>query len=234
MVYKRSVPSEAGRHPPQPSPALRGGNGGLNTMNGPVSDRVIAATASLAPVQDFYFNSRYAERRGQPGVADFTFGNPQEFPLTGLVQALHRRADPQSKDWYAYKTNEAPACAFLADSLARELGVPFEAEDIAMTPGAFGAIALAFRLLLSPGDEVLIPLPGWFCYGSMLAAEGMKALQVPLDPVNFDLDLAAIDAAITARTRIVVVNTPHNPTGRIYPREQLEALADLLERASRR
>src|SRR3546814_1540199 len=47
-----------------------------------------------------------------------------------------------------------------------------------MTPGAFGAIALAFRLLLTPGDEVLIPLPGWFCYGSMLAAEGVKAVQV--------------------------------------------------------
>src|SRR3546814_1587608 len=59
----------------------------------PVSDRVLAATASLAPVQDFYFNSRYAARRGQPGVCDFTFGNPQEFPLPGLVQALHRHAD---------------------------------------------------------------------------------------------------------------------------------------------
>src|SRR3546814_7883895 len=94
--------------------------------------------------------------------------------------------------------------------------------------------ALAFRLLLTPGDEVLIPLPGWFCYGSMLAAEGVKAVQVPLDPVCFDLDLAAIEAAITPRTRIVVVNSPHNPTGRIYPRAQLEALADLLERASAR
>src|SRR3546814_13208569 len=58
--------------------------------------------------------------------------------------------------------------------------------------------------------------------------------QVPLDPVFFDLDLAAIEAAITPRTRIVVVNSPHNPTGRIYPRAQLEALADLLERASAR
>src|SRR3546814_14670026 len=66
----------------------------------------------------------------------------------------------------------------------------------------------------------------------MLAAEGVKAVQVPLDPVCFDLDLAAIEAAITPRTRIVVVNSPHNPTGRIYPRAQLEALADLLERAS--
>jgi aspartate aminotransferase len=68
----------------------------------------------------------------------------------------------------------------------------------------------------------------------MLAAEGMTAVQVPLDPVNFDLDLAAIEAAITPRTRIVVVNSPHNPTGRIYPRAQLEALAELLEGASAR
>ena len=76
-------------------------------MTGIVSSRVAAATASLAPVTDFYFNSRYAERRGAPGVADFTFGNPQEFPLTGLVDALHKHADPQDKNWYAYKTSEA-------------------------------------------------------------------------------------------------------------------------------
>jgi len=203
-------------------------------MNTVVSPRVTAATASLAAVQDFYFHSRYAERRGAPGVCDFTFGNPQEFPLAGLVQSLHRHADPQNTGWFAYKTSETAACAYLADSLGRELGLAFEPEDIAMTPGAFGAIALAFRLLLSPGDEVTVPLPGWFCYGSILSAENAVAVQVPLVPGSFDLDLDAIDAAITPRTRIVVVNTPHNPTGRIYPRAQLEALAELLERASAR
>ncbi|GAB4375083.1 MAG: pyridoxal phosphate-dependent aminotransferase [Kiloniellaceae bacterium] len=203
-------------------------------MRAAVSDRVAAAAASMAAVQDFYFNSRYAERRGQAGVCDFTFGNPQEAPLPGLVQALQGHAVPHSKDWFAYKTNEAEPRAFLADSLSRELGLAFEPEDIAMTPGAFGAIALAFRMLLTPGDAVLIPLPGWFCYGSMLAAEGMEAVQVPLVPGSFDLDLEAIDAAIRPNTRIVVVNTPHNPTGRVYPRAQLEALAALLERASAR
>ncbi|MGF1630149.1 MAG: aminotransferase class I/II-fold pyridoxal phosphate-dependent enzyme [Kiloniellaceae bacterium] len=199
-----------------------------------VSKRTTAAAASLARVQDFYFNSRYAARRGAPGISDFTFGNPQEFPLAGLVQAIHKHADPQSISWFAYKTNEAEPRAFLADSLTRELGVAFEADDIAMTAGAFGAIALAFRLLLSAGDEVIVPLPGWFCYGSMLAAEGVREVQVPLAPGTFDLDLEAIEAAIGPRTRIVVVNSPHNPTGRIYPRAQLEALAELLERASAR
>ncbi|MGF1591925.1 MAG: aminotransferase class I/II-fold pyridoxal phosphate-dependent enzyme [Kiloniellaceae bacterium] len=203
-------------------------------MSAVVSDRVHAAAASLAPVQDFYFNSRYAERRGAPGVCDFTFGNPQEFPLAGLVQALHKHADPQNISWYAYKTNEAEPRAFLADSLTRELGLDFEADDIAMTAGAFGAIALAFRLLLTAGDEVIVPLPGWFCYGSVLAAESAREVQVPLAEGTFDLDLEAIDAAIGPRTRIVVVNSPHNPTGRVYPRAQLEALAELLERASAR
>lgn len=203
-------------------------------MNTVVSNRVTAAAASMAAVQDFYFNSRYAERRGQPGVCDFTFGNPQEAPLPGLVQALQGHAVPHNKDWFAYKTNEVEPRAFLAASLTQELGLAFEPDDIAMTPGAFGAIALAFRMLLTPGDAVLIPLPGWFCYGSMLAAEGMEAVQVPLVPGTFDLDFDAIDAAIGPNTRIVVVNTPHNPTGRIYPRAQLEALAELLERASAR
>src|SRR3546814_14456947 len=117
----------------------------------PVSDRVLAATASLAPVQDFYFNSRYAARRGQPGVCDFTFGNPQEFPLPGLVQALHRHADPQDESWYAYKTTEAAPCAFLPDSLSRELGLALEAAAIDLPPGAFGPLPLRFPPLLCPG-----------------------------------------------------------------------------------
>src|SRR3546814_17200936 len=68
----------------------------------------------------------------------------------------------------------------------------------------------------------------------MRAAEGCRAVQGPLYPGGLDRDLAAMEAAITPRTRIVGVNSPNNPTGRIYPRAQLEALADLLERASAR
>ena len=66
----------------------------------------------------------------------------------------------------------------------------------------------------------------------MLATAGAKEVQAPLDPANFDLDLQAIADAITPRTRIVVVNSPHNPTGRIYSRAELKQLADLLEARS--
>jgi aspartate aminotransferase len=122
----------------------------------------------------------------------------------------------------------------VAAALTRELGLDFQPEDVAMTAGAFGAIALAFRLVMDAGAEVVIPVPGWFCYAPTLRAADLVPVRAPLDPERFDLDLAAIDAAITPRTRMVVVNSPHNPTGRIYGRPELEALAELLEAASER
>ena len=76
--------------------------------------------------------------------------------------------------------------------------------------------------------------PAWFCYEPMLLAADAVPRKVRLKGPAFDLDLDAIEAAIGPKTRLVIVNTPHNPTGRIYGRDTLKALADLLERASAR
>lgn len=199
-----------------------------------VSGRVLAAVGSFAPIADFYFRSRYAERRYVEGIADLTFGNPQEMPLPGFVSALRDAAIPHDKDWFAYKTSEVEPREFLAEHVGRELDLAFEPEDISLTAGAFGAIALAFHLLLDAGDEALFSEPAWFCYEPMLLAADAVPRKVRLSEPRFDLDLDAIDAAITERTRLVIVNTPHNPTGRIYDAATLRALADLLEKASAR
>jgi aspartate aminotransferase len=199
-----------------------------------VSARVRGVQEVSAAVKDFYFKSRYGERRTAPNICDFTFGNPHELPLDGLVQAIRARAVPQSKDWFAYKNSEPEAQAFLAETVGRELGLAFEPADFALTTGAFAAIAVAFRLLLDAGDEVVFSEPAWFCYESMLLMADAVPVKVRLTEPTFDLDLAAIDAAIGPRTRMVIVNTPHNPTGRIYSRAVLEELANLLERASAR
>ncbi|MDW4499981.1 aminotransferase class I/II-fold pyridoxal phosphate-dependent enzyme [Sulfitobacter sp. D35] len=195
------------------------------------ASRAHAAADSIATVEAFFHRYRAAVAQ-TPAVADFTFGNPQEMPLPGLVQALKHHAEPKTVDWFAYKSNETDPCTFLAGVLSDELGMPFAPEDIALTKGAFGAIKMAFTMLLEPGDECIVPLPGWFCYGPMLAAASATEVPVPLEPEGFDLDLNAIAGAITERTRIVVVNSPHNPTGRIYSREALQALAELLETKS--
>jgi aspartate aminotransferase len=199
-----------------------------------VSDRARVAAAANARLEHFYIHSRYGERRGDPGISDFTFGNPQEMPLAGIAEAIRARAVPQDKDWFAYKTNEPEPQAFLAAAISRELGLAFEPEDIALTAGAFGAIAVAIRLLLDPGDEAVFSEPAWFLYEPMLLLADAVPRKVPLAGERFDLDLAAIEAAIGPRTRLVIVNTPHNPTGRIYDRETIEALGRILERASAR
>jgi aspartate aminotransferase len=199
-----------------------------------VSQRTAAANRAFDAVKNFLFNSRYGERRADPDIADFTFGNPHEMPLEGLVAAIREGALPQSKDWFAYKTSEEAPQAFLSGEVGMELGLAFEPPDIALTAGAFGAISVAFRLVLDAGDEAIYSEPAWFCYEPMLLAADAVPRKVPLKKPRFDLDLDAIDAAIGPRTRLVIVNTPHNPTGRIYEREVLTALAGRLERASNR
>jgi aspartate aminotransferase len=200
----------------------------------PVSSRIRAADAAFSTVRNFYFASRYGERRLEPGISDFTFGNPHEMPLAGLVAAIRARAIPHDKNWFAYKTSEEAPQQFVAETLGRELGLPFEPADIALTAGAFAAIMVAFRLVLDAGDEVVFPEPAWFCYEPMLLAADATPRKVALSLPNFDLDLGAIDAVIGPRTRLVIVNTPHNPTARIYSEDTVRELSSLLDRASAR
>src|SRR4051812_46443769 len=200
----------------------------------PVSQRMVQADTAFAAVRGFYFTSLYGERRLEPRICDFTFGNPHEMPLGGLVDAIRARAVPHDKNWFAYKTSEEEPRAFVAKSLSAELGLSFEPEDIALTNGAFAAIMVAFNLVLDAGDEAVFSEPAWFCYEPMLLAAKAVPRKVRLSAETFDLDLGAIESAIGPRTRLVIVNSPHNPTGRIVPAAQLRELAEVLERASRK
>ncbi len=199
-----------------------------------VSKRVRRADDAFAVVRKFYFNSRYGDRRFVPGICDFTFGNPHEMPLGGLVEAIRARAIPQDKNWFAYKTSEEDPQSFLAEKLKSELGLAFEPTDIALTSGAFAAISVAFHAVLDAGDEVIYSEPAWFCYEPMLFAADAVPRKIKLTVNEFDLDLDAIEASIGPKTKMVIVNTPHNPTGRIVAPETLLGLAEILERASKK
>jgi aspartate aminotransferase len=153
-------------------------------------------------------------------------------PLPGFVEALRRHSEPLNKDWFAYKFSVQAARETVAAALREWRGLPFEPDDIAMTPGAFGALAVAFRALLNPGDEVIYSLPPWFLYEPMLLSADAVPVKVRVSD-DHDLDLDAIGSAIGPRTRTVIVNTPNNPTGRVYPPATLTALGDLLTAASK-
>ena len=196
-----------------------------------LSDRARAAADAIAPVTSFFLTLRSMD--GRPDVVDLTFGDPHEMPLPAFVDALRAHLEPQAEDWFAYKSSLAPAQEAIARGLRDDVGLDVAPADITMTQGAFGAIALAFRLVADAGDEVVVPEPGWF-YAPMLRAADMVPVRAPLEADTFDLDIDAIAAALTPRTRMVVVNSPANPTGRVYGRERLDALATLLESASAR
>lgn len=192
-------------------------------------EAIIRSTSTLVE-----FVSRWDSLRQRPDVCDFAFGNPQELAIPGFAEALVSHAAPQDKDWYAYKRSEPEAQAIVAKRLTEWRGLSFDAADIALTPGAFGAISVALHALLDRDDEVIFSIPPWFFYEAMILAAGGTPVKVPVMPIDHDLDVDTIAAAITPRTRIVIVNTPNNPTGRIYPAATLARLAAVLTEASDR
>ena len=169
-----------------------------------------------------------------PERADFVAGNPQELVQPSFVESIQRWAVPQDEHWYAYKFNEPYAQEAAASGLRDRRGIPFEAADILLTDGAFAALLLCIRTVADPGDEVLFLSPPWFFYEALIVGGGARPVKVRVDMDTWDPDLDAIAAAITPRTRAVLINSPNNPTGRIYPPEVLERLATVLTEASER
>jgi aspartate aminotransferase len=187
--------------------------------------------ASIAPFLRF-FNGPVWARYTEPGIANFAVGNPQEMPLPGYVDAVSRAIPPRDKDWFAYKMNEPDSRRTVARSLADRTGLDWDPDDVFMTNGGFGALAVTFRAILDRGDEVVFLSPPWFFYELLIRAADGVPVRFRLSPPAFDIDSAAIDAAITPRTRAVVLNSPHNPSGRVYPLEAIEALTATLEDAA--
>jgi len=200
----------------------------------PVAARVADFDKSMSRFDAFLESISFLKSSRDADVNNLVLGNPQEMPLLPLVDSLQRNATPRNKDWFAYKFSEPQSQSVVAASLRDELGVPFEPEDIALTTGAFGALSVALQTVVDPGDEVIINLPPWSHYEALTVAAGGVPVKIMVDRESFDLDLDAIAAAITPRTRVVIVNTPNNPTGKIYPKSTLERLATILEDASAR
>jgi aspartate aminotransferase len=120
----------------------------------------------------------------------------------------------------------------VADFLTQEQGVRVESTDVLMTCGAAGALNVALKTILDPGDEVLTPVPCFVEYGFYADNHGGVLKTAPSRP-DFQLDLDALAAAVSAKTKAVLINSPNNPTGAVYSEQSLRALGELLTRKSR-
>jgi len=187
------------------------------------------------PLWRFFTDSAYVRHDpSDPETADFVAGNPQEMVLPEFVETIQRWAVPEDSHWYAYKFNEPYAREAVVRALRERRGIDYDAEDVFLTDGAFAGLLLTIRVVTDPGDEVIFVSPPWFFYRALILGAGAVPVRVRCDVETWDLDVDAIEAAITERTRAIIVNTPNNPTGRIYPPETLRRLADVLRDAGER
>jgi len=172
-------------------------------------------------------------RHGVDAVCDFSLGNPDLSPPDAVFEALEGLARRDQRFGYMPNAGYPEARAALAAFLSQEQGVPVSDQDVILTCGAAGALNSFFRAVLEPGDEVLCPAPFFVEYGFYAENHSGVLRPVPTNPDDFSLDLGAVASAIGPKTRVVLINTPNNPSGRVYARSELEALAELLQAKSR-
>ncbi|MDQ7008454.1 MAG: pyridoxal phosphate-dependent aminotransferase [Acidobacteriota bacterium] len=179
----------------------------------------------------FEEGARLKKELGADKVFDFTLGNPEVEPPPVVQRALGRVLDGAAPGQHAYMPNAGfPAVrARLAEQLSRKTGLDYDEHHVLMTVGAGGALNTVLKALLDPGDEVILLAPYFVEYGFYVANHGGRVVLVETDE-DFQLDIPAIEAALTARTKAILLNSPNNPTGVIYSAESLAALDAMLRR----
>ncbi len=179
-----------------------------------------------------------AELRRQHGadkVFDLSLGNPILEPPAEFRTELLRLARDETPGTHRYMPNAGlpETRAAVARTLASESGAQFTAAEVLMTCGAAGALNVTLRALLDAGDEVVILSPYFAEYVFYIQHQGGVPKVAPTGP-SFLPDIAALNEALSARTRAVIINSPNNPTGVIYPASSIEAIGAALQAAERR
>jgi len=166
----------------------------------------------------------------RPGTIRLDVGQP-DFPTPQHVKDAGKRAIDENKTFYTHTQGLLSLREKLVDKLARVNGIKATPEAIACGPGGVGAIAAMLAAVVEHGDEVLLPDPGWPNYRMMLPWLGARAAYYPCPPsAGFQPDLEALERLITARTKVLVVNSPNNPTGAVYPAETIAAMVEIAQR----
>ncbi len=172
---------------------------------------------------------------GADKVCDFSLGNPDVEPPAAFQQILMDVAAARIPLKHGYMPNAGypEVRERIAARVSEEQGVRARAENVVMSCGAAGGMNAALKAILDPGDEVIVSAPYFPEYGSYVDNHGGTLVVAP-SRADFDLDVAGIEKLVNEKTAAVLINSPNNPSGRVYPRETLRALADMLQRSRRR
>ena len=163
-------------------------------------------------------------------ICSLSAGEP-DFDTPDFIVEATRQALRDGITRYGPAAGDPELRAAVAEKLSSGNGIATTPEQVLITNGGKQAIYNLFQVLLNPGDEVLLPAPYWLSYPEMAALAGAKVKLIPTQAEEgFRLDLAAVEAAISPRSRLLVLNSPGNPTGRVMKRQELEDVAELVRR----
>jgi aspartate/methionine/tyrosine aminotransferase len=166
------------------------------------------------------------EREGR-SIVHLSVGEPDFAPPPAALEAC-REALGRGETNYTDSLGLPELRAAIARDKTARTGVAVDPEQVIVTSGTSPAMLMVFSLLLEPGSEVIVPAPHYPCYPNFAAFRGATPVSVPTDPEQgWAVDPDAVRAALTPRTRAIIVGSPANPTGAIQPREVMEALAGL-------
>lgn len=179
------------------------------------------------------------ERKAQIGedkVFDFSIGNPSVPAPDSVAETIRELADMAPAQLHAYSAAQGleSTRTAIAENLNKRFGTHYTADNLYLTMGAAACLSACFTALIEPGDEIIVIAPYFPEYRIWIEFAGGVCVEVSAREDNFQIDLDALEQAITKKTKAVVINTPNNPVGTVYTRETLEGLADVLVQAEQK
>ncbi len=178
----------------------------------------------------FEEGERLRRIHGAEKVFDFTLGNPNVEPPQAFVDELRGLAEHPIPGMHRYMNNAGydETRGAVAEVLSEASGLHVQGAHVVMTCGAGGALNVVLKTILNPGEEVIILTPYFVEYKFYIDNHGGVPREVWTDRETFQLDISAIESAITDKTRAIIICSPNNPTGVIYPAESLQALGEMV------
>ena len=199
-----------------------------------ISDKMVDLVNNSSVIRAmFEEGKRLADIYGADNVYDFSLGNPNVPAPKAVNEAVKSIIDEEnSVVLHGYMSNSGyeDVRNTIAESLNRRFDTVFNSSNIIMTVGAAGGINVLFKALLNPGDEVIVFAPYFGEYRAYVANADARLVVVPPNTTDFMPDLKEFETLITAKTRVVIVNTPNNPTGVVYSENVIKEMSAILQR----